>query len=103
MRPNIIIALVALFIIGLFTYKKQNNIFKLVSKLFIFCFLGIILATSTSKIFDATYHYNANNPKQFPVVHWIYMGLNQEKIGQYNKADRSLYSESRRFFFGSKC
>ncbi|MBU8960497.1 permease, partial [Streptococcus pneumoniae] len=37
MRPNIIIALVALFIIGLFTYKKQNNIFKLVSKLFIFC------------------------------------------------------------------
>ena len=89
MRPNIIIALVALFIIGLFTYKKQNNIFKLVSKLFIFCFLGIILATSTSKIFDATYHYNANNPKQFPVVHWIYMGLNQEKIGQYNKADRS--------------
>lgn len=89
MRPNIIIALVALFIIGLFTYKKQKNTYKLVSKMFIFCALGILLANGTGKLLNATYHYNVNNPKQFPIVHWIYMGLNQQKFGKYNKADRS--------------
>jgi hypothetical protein len=89
MRPNIIIAIIALFIIGIFTYKKQKNICKFVSQLFLFCFSGILLANSAGSLLNTAYHYDVNNSKQFPVVHWIYMGLNQQKFGKYNRADRN--------------
>ncbi|WP_223804609.1 permease [Lactococcus protaetiae] len=89
MRPNLIIALVALVIIGLFTYKTHRNIYRKVIQLFIASIVGLLLAIGAGKVLDANYHYNSANLDEFPIAHWIYMGLNQQKFGEYNRADRS--------------
>ncbi|WP_180752685.1 hypothetical protein [Lactococcus fujiensis] len=88
MRPNVIIFLVALLIIGGFSWKKNPPQFKKTSQMFVACLIGIFLAIGTGKVIDQVNHYNPQNKDAYPTVHWIYMGLNQATLGEYNSTDR---------------
>lgn len=88
MRPNVIILLVALVIIAGFSFKKNKVLFHKASRLFLACLIGIVIAMSATKALDSAYHYNPQNNDAFPTVHWIYMGLNENSVGKYNRADR---------------
>ena len=95
-RPNVIILLIALLIIGIFAYanrKKYGKLYQSAGKMLLACLLGIILATGATQVLAKSLNYNLKSTSVLPTIHWIYMGLNLPKSGEYNAVDRdySLY------------
>lgn len=90
-RPNVIVFMVALFILGLISFyrrKKSGNLWKAISKMFLACAVGIVLAMGATRGIAGALDYNLNNPSAFPTANWIYESLNYESFGEWTHTDR---------------
>jgi len=70
------------YIIYIFISRK-SNILKRIAPIL----LGLIVTLVCVKTIDKCFFPHINEEKQFPMTHWIMMGVNAEKNGYYNHAD----------------
>lgn len=70
------------YIIYIFITKNGN-----VLKKFIPIFIGLVLTFGCVKVVENNFFKNVDENKQFPMTHWIMMGVNEEKNGYYNHSD----------------
>ncbi|MDR0298392.1 MAG: hypothetical protein LBI11_07070 [Streptococcaceae bacterium] len=90
-RPNSIVLVIALAILGLLAYHRRAK-YKTLWKIFVAligaCFVGILLASLASLGISAALHYDAHNQYAFPVWNWIYESVNFQSAGTWTSADR---------------
>ncbi|HEY0221340.1 MAG TPA: hypothetical protein VGC17_00720 [Lactovum miscens] len=90
-RPNVIVSLVAILIIGILAYWKKEkylNIWKICLYMAIAFILGIIFATLANHLIAKSIGYNLNNPHVFPIWNWVYESLNLKSGGEWGPTDR---------------
>lgn len=90
-RPNSIVVLVALIIIGLLAYhsrEKYIGLWQTSAKMLLACLLGIIFAVLVSHLIAAAVGYDLNNPHAFPVWNWVYESINLKSGGEWTPTDR---------------
>ena len=90
-RPNVIIILIALGILGLVAFnqrKKYKKLWLSISKLILASVIGIILAMGVTRGLASAMQYDLKGPDVFPTVNWIYEGLNTESMGEWTPVDR---------------
>lgn len=86
-KPNLIVLVIAIFLTSTIYFfidrKKLNNIkIPLIAIL-----LGFLLvAPVKSSIYQVT-NFTPNDKYEFPVTHWVWMGLNPETGGTYSRHD----------------
>ncbi|MDR0199325.1 MAG: hypothetical protein LBI43_01965 [Streptococcaceae bacterium] len=94
MRPNVVVILVALIILGLMAWVRRSEFSSLWKTCLLFLLAGIAgiaLAVGAGKAIDQGLHFDTS--QGLPTLHWVYMGLNERNAGEYNAVDRdySLY------------
>lgn len=90
-RPNVIIILIALAILGLVAFsqrKKYKKLWLSIVKLILASFVGIVLAMGVTRGLASAMQYDLKGPDVFPTVNWIYEGLNTESMGEWTPVDR---------------
>ncbi|MGY3730069.1 glycosyltransferase family protein [Lactococcus termiticola] len=90
-RPNAVVIMVALAIIGLLAWKKQGKYQPLVKISFLMILgsvLGIVLAVLANQGIASAVGYDLNNPHVFPIWNWLYEGLNLRSGGEWTPTDR---------------
>ncbi|MEY8537991.1 hypothetical protein AALM99_06000 [Lactococcus muris] len=90
-RPNIIIVLVALAILGLVAFSQRQKYKKLwlsITKLLLASLVGIILAMGVTRGLASVMQYDLKGPDVFPTINWIYEALNTDSMGTWTPADR---------------
>lgn len=80
-RAVCIFPLIAYIIYILITKRKK------ILKKFIPIFIGLIITFIGVKTIETCFFPRVDENKQFPMTHWIMMGVNSEKNGYYNHSD----------------
>ena len=91
LKVRIVVVILLIAIIGFILINK-----KIVDKLkiYIALFLGLIIGFLGFKVVYNYFDIDLNENAEFPITHWIMMGLNEEYTGGYNSPDHDLtYNE----------
>ena len=91
LKVRIVVVILLIAIIGFILINK-----KIVDKLkiYIALFLGLIIGFLGFKVVYNYFDIDLNENAEFPITHWIMMGLNEEYTGGYNNPDHDLtYNE----------
>lgn len=70
------------YIIYIFIAKRKN-----ILKIIIPIFIGLFVTLICVKMVDKCFFPHIDENKQFPMTHWIMMGVNSETNGYYNHSD----------------
>ena len=81
---------VTILLIASFTYILINK--KVTNKLSIYLslILGLVIGLFGFKLVNNQFDINLDKNAEFPITHWIMMGLNEEYTGGYNGPDHDL-------------
>ncbi|WP_155286369.1 hypothetical protein [Lacticaseibacillus zhaodongensis] len=86
-KANMIVMIPALMIIaGLLIHKHQLKKSRLLLPMLLIV-LGFGLSTPTNQAIYRASNYTPNQTYQFPVTHWMLMGMNSKKFGMYAGKD----------------
>lgn len=86
-KPNLIVLAVAIFITSfLYFFINRNSLNKVKIPLIAILLGFLLVAPVKSSIYQAA-NFIPNDKYEFPVTHWIWMGLNPETGGTYNGHD----------------
>lgn len=79
------IFLLIAYIIYILIIKRKN-----ILKKFIPIFIGLILTFGCVKTVESSFFSRTDSNKQFPITHWIMMGVNADTNGYYRQTDYEL-------------
>ncbi|MFT8916494.1 MAG: hypothetical protein ABF899_01360 [Oenococcus sp.] len=86
-KASFIVVLPAILLLMLFLFYYRNRAFAPVLKLFLVLFAVIALSFPINTRLANSYHFSSSSRYEFPITHWMSMGLNQVSAGQYNQQD----------------
>ncbi len=66
--------------------QKRGSIFKKLTPIL----MGLIISLVCIKFIDSSFFPHINKNKEFPMTHWIMMGVNEKTNGYYNHSDYKL-------------